>query len=465
MFSAPGRILRIQRGGAIEDLIKLWARYGDVVDLSLFDWHAYLITDPALAHEVLVDRHDQFVKSRNYRELALVLGNGLVNSEGAFWRRQRRLAQPAFHRDRIVHFADGFARDAQALTERWQTLPPDQPIDVAAEMVRLTFEIVGHALFSTDVAGFAGTTSVIAPSTTAVPPGTSILPGTTVPLGAAIHFAIDFVNRRATIPLHIPLWWPSRKNLRFRRAMRALNAFVAGLIRTRRADPTPHRDLLALLMNAQDDETGEGMTDQQLRDEVMTFVLAGHETTANTLSWTLYLLARHPEEREKLEAELATVLGGRAPTFSDLSRLQVTRMVIEESMRLFPAVWLIERSPIADTELGGYTIPSGAILMIYTYGIHHHPRYWPDPEVFRPERFEVENGAAVDRSAYLPFSHGPRQCIGAQFAMTEAQIILATIAQRFRLRLVDGHPVVPEPSVTLRPRHGVMAYLEKRSAA
>lgn len=433
------KMRRMMAGGSIDELPQMTRRFGHVVRFSLLGKQSFIITDPNLVREMLVDRHQEFQKSLNYRQLALILGNGLLNSEGELWKRQRKLMQPAFHRSRLEKFAAGMVRDTQEMLENWGKLSSDDVIEITREMSRLTFEIVGHSLFSTDVKDFTDLA------------------------GDALHFAMDYVNRRTITPFNVPTRLPTRKNRRFRATMKLLNRIVNDIIRSRRS-PTnaPQDDLLALLMQARDDESGKGMSDQQLRDEVMTFVLAGHETTANTLAWTLYLVSEHPEVRTRLEQEVDEILKGEAPKLEDLPRLQWTRQVIEESMRLYPAAWLIERRPLQDTVLGGYSVPKDATLMIFTYMLHRHPDFWPDAEKFQPERFGAEALSRHHPYAFLPFSHGPRQCIGAQFAMTEAQIILAMITQQFRLQLVPGQVIEPEPSVTLRPRYGVKVRLEKR---
>lgn len=437
-WSAPARIRRMVGGGSINEFDALVAEYGDFIDLCLPGKPLYLVNDADLAHAIIVEQHQNFIKSKNYQELARILGQGLVTSDGELWRRQRKLAQPAFHRARIAGFAQMMVKDTEAMLLRWQDFTPEKIIDLSHEMNALTFEIVGHTLFSTDTQAFAEQ------------------------IREAMHFAIDFVNRRVINPFRLPIWMPRRKNRKFVLMLQILNDFVDGVISQRRKNTQVKNDLLGLLMQARDEETGTGMSDRQLRDEVMTFVLAGHETTSNSLSWTLFALDKNPEIRNKLEDEIDTVLNGKVPDFENINRLIYTRMVVEESMRLYPAAWLIERENTVDIDLAGHRIKKGAVFMIYTYGIHRNARYWHDPLVFDPQRFAPDNSVPYKREAYLPFSYGPRQCIGSQFAMVEATLILAMIVQKFRWNISAEHPVEPEPSVTLRPRYGLKASLTKR---
>ncbi|MDP3767798.1 MAG: cytochrome P450, partial [Dehalococcoidia bacterium] len=256
---------------------------------------------------------------------------------------------------------------------------------------------------------------------------------------------------------------PTPTNLRFRRAMRTLDDIVYGMIEARRNNGADKDDLLSMLLEARDEETGEGMSDKQLRDEVFTMFTAGHETTAAALAWTWYLLSQHPEAEGRLHNELGSVLSGRTPGLDDLQRLPYTRMVIEETLRLYPPVWSIGRMALREDTVLGYRIPAKGQVLLSSYVTHRHPEFWDEPERFDPERFAPERAASRPRYAYFPFGGGPRQCIGNEFAMMEAQLALATLAQRYRLRLVPGQVVEPEPAVTLRPRHGVMVTVEARS--
>jgi cytochrome P450 len=311
------------------------------------------------------------------------------------------------------------------------------PFDVAAEMSRLTLRVVGKTLFSMDLTGDAAE------------------------VGRGLVVALGFLGRRAMGFLPPPVWVPTPASVRFLRARRALDRVVYHIIQTRRRTGEDAGDFLGMLLAARDADTGEGMSDQQLRDEVMTFVLAGHETTAVALAWTWYLLARHPDADARLRAEVAAVLGGRAPTVEDLPALRYTRMVLEETMRLYPPVWGLGRQAIAADSIGGYPIRAGAPVSMSPYVTHRHPAVWDDPERFDPERFTPERVAARPRFAYLPFSGGPRLCIGNEFALMEATLVLALVAQRYRLVLAPERRVVPQVTLTLRPRGGLPMTLER----
>jgi cytochrome P450 len=412
--------------------------YGDVARFRAGSFWFYFVNDVTAIHHILVDNAKNYTKSRNYRGLKLFMGEGLVTSEGDHWRRQRKLAQPAFHRERLASFADVMAKDTVAMLDRWAT-EPARIVDVHEEMMRLTLRIVGRTLFGCDVDGDAKE------------------------VGKALTFGLHFTNDYVESLLPLPLWVPTPKNLRFSRAKETLDKLVYRIIDERR-NGEKKDDLLGMLMEATDEETGRGMSNKQLRDEVITLVVAGHETTATALTWTWYLLSRHPEVERPVQAEVATVLGGRAVVFEDVAKLVYTRMVVEEAMRLYPPVWIFERQAIADDVVAGFRLPKGAIVGISPYALHRHPAHWSNPEGFDPERFTAERSEGRPRFAYLPFGGGPRQCIGNGFAMMETVILLATIASRARLELVPGHPAVPDPLVTLRPKHGMRMSVRWRPA-
>lgn len=416
-------------------------RYGDVVrfhGLRGATW--FLIAHPDDIEHVLKSKH--YPKGIITEPLKSLVGNGLLTSEGEFWRRQRRLAAPAFHRQRLVGLGDMMVQAADRATERWRLAARSgQPVDVAADMMRVTLEIVGRALFSVDVSDEADDVARVLP------------------------FALEYVNYRSMHPFALPEQFPTPRNLRFRRARRTLDAIVYRMIEERRRSGEDNGDLLAMLLHARDEDTGERMNDQQLRDEMMTLFLAGHETTAVMLAWAWYLLAQHPEAERKLHAELDAVLAGRLPTMEDLPRLPYTRMVMEETLRLYPPAWAIGRQGTIDDELRGYHIPRNAPLLISPYLTHRHPDFWEQPERFDPEHFTAEKSEHRPKFAYFPFGGGPRICIGNSFALMEGHLLLATFAGRYRLRLVPDHPVTPEPTVTLRPKHGIRMTIEERSAA
>ncbi len=411
---------------AQRDPIALFQRafndYGEVVRLRFGPMTAHLVSSPAGVNHVLAENNKNYGKqTRGFKNLRRVMGNGLLTAEGDFWKKQRRLAQPAFHREKIKGFAEPMLRAAGRCAER--LAGATAPVDVAAEMMRVTLEIVGETLLGTQVGDEAERVQGV--------------------LGKLLRRA----NQRMTRIIDLPPPLPTPQNLELRRWLRVLDGIVLRIIAERRL--APGDDLVSMLLAARDEETGESMTDAQLRDEAMTIFLAGHETTANALTWTWLLLSRYPAAARALRAEL-----GNAPiTLSDLPRLPLLRMTIEESMRLYPPAWLVARSATGADEIDGYQIPAGSIVFVSPYVVHRNPRLWRDPEGFDPQRFASAD--ALPRGAYFPFGGGPRQCIGNGFAMMEAQLVLATIAQKFALELVPGHPVELEPSITLRPRHGM----------
>jgi cytochrome P450 len=425
------------RGDPLGFLLRTARAYGGVARLGIRRRTVLLVSDPAGIKRVLQDNADNYGrKTRSVAALRQTLGDGLLTITGDTWWRNRRLAQPAFHKQRLGGFASSMAADAGAFAARVaaRAAPPAAPFDLCPEMSRLTLAILGRCLFERDLTDAADAV------------GRAV--------DVVLHHTID--RLQALVPL--PTALPTRKNLRFRAATRTLDAVVQSLVEERRRAGGDRADLLSMLLAARDEETGEGLSDRQLRDEVMTLLLAGHETTAMALSWTFYLLSMHPEARRRLEAELADVLGGRAPALEDLPRLRYTRMVLEETMRLYPPAWVITRSAEGEDEIGGYRIPAGAIVLVSPFVTHHDPRLWEDPEGFDPERFDPDRaGAAPERPryAYFPFGGGPHLCIGAGLAMMEATIILATVAQTVRLDLEPGRPVAVDPLVTLRPRPGV----------
>jgi cytochrome P450 len=425
-----GHIRDIQRR-PLEFYTSLRRRYGDVVRFrSIFPFRPFLLSHPDDIEYVLRKNarnypKDAFVNAR----FKLILGEGLLTSEGELWRRQRRLAQPAFHRRRIPALAGLMTGETEALLEQWN----GRPLDVAEAMTRLTLGIVGRALL-----------------------GTAIDNEEAGALGRAFRVTLAHTNYRSTHLFAIPERFPTPRNRRFLAARRFLDESVYRLIAERRRSEVDGGDLLSMLLLARDEETGEGMSDRQLRDEVVTILVAGYETTATTLAWTWHLLGEHPEAEARLHAELDETLNGRTPTFEDLGSLPYTKMVIQEAMRLYPPAWALVRRAREDDEIRDYRVPAGSTIVLCQYVTHRHPDFWEEPERFDPERFAPERAAGRPPFAYFPFGGGQRLCIGNNLAMMEAQLILATVARRYRLRPVPGHPVEPEPLITLRPRHGVL---------
>lgn len=401
--------------------------HGDVVRLKFAWLDYYLLNAPAAAHRVLVENAKAYHKSPNYQGLKIMLGQGLLTSEGELWRRQRRLAQPAFHRDKIAGFAATMAACTNDMLERWEREQP-AVLDVHAEMMRLTFRIVGKTLLSADLEADAKQ------------------------FGQALDVAIRWANEYVESIVRVPPSIPTPKNLRFRRAQRLIEGVVMRVVEERRSSGRESPDLLSMLMESRDETTGERMSDKQLRDELLTLTLAGHETTANALSFTFYLLSRHPDVLRRLRAETTAVLGGKSPRLDDLPRLPFTKAVAEEALRLYPPAWVFERVALEDDEVLGYAIPKGSVVAVSPWVIHRSTALWPNPEGFDPSRF-LEPDPARHKLAYLPFGAGPRTCIGNAFALTELQIILATMVQRVALELVPGVALELDPSITLRPKH------------
>jgi cytochrome P450 len=413
-------------------------QYGDIAHLKAGPYHGFLLSDPADIKHVLQDNARNYHKSPLYQRLRDSLGNGLLTSEDSFWLRQRRLAQPAFHRQRLVAMADVMVSCAEQRLDRWeQTAANGETIDLVAEMMTLTQAIIVRTMFSTDL----GETAEIVNRTWPI-------------INRRIGETFWSTKLETTLPL------PA--NRRFARALRELDTVVYRIIADRRQTRRDEADLLSMFLSARDEETGAGMTDRQLRDEVMTMLLAGHETTSLALSWTYYLLSRHPETERTITDEVDRVIGDRRPGFTHGDQLVYTRRVLEESLRLYPPAWGFSRLALGDDQIGGYRVPNGSIVFLIPFVIHRRPKLWPDPERFDPDRFTPEHESARPRFAYIPFGGGPRGCIGNQFAMLEAQLIVAAIAQRYRIELVPEQTIRPEPLITLRPTPGIRARIKKR---
>ncbi len=414
-------------------------QYGDVVHMRFVFSDAYLIYHPDSVKHVLQENNRNYNKDLfTYKIFYPFLGRGLLTNDGESWLHQRRPMQPAFHRKRIATYGTTMTDATVAHMERWQSYAQqDSSLDIAKEMMHLTLGIVGQTLFSLDL---SDETNMIGPAVTTL---------------------LNLLGNYVYAPFP-PLNVPTSRNRRLQAANRTLEQVIYHMIAERRQQNVDTGDLLSMLLSARDEETGEGMNDQQIRDELMTMLIAGHETTANALAWTWYLLSQHPEVEQRLYREIDEVLGGSTPTLEHLPDLKYTNMVLEEALRLYPTAGIFGRKAIADDELGGYHIPANSMIVISPYATQHHPDYWPDPERFDPERFTPKRSAGCSHYAYFPFSSGPRMCIGSSFAMMEAQLILTTIAQRYQLRLVPDHPVEPQLLVTLHPKYGLPMTIHER---
>ena len=415
----------------------------DLVHFTILGMHSYLVLNPELVRELLVNRASEFPKSqRDYIILSKFLGDGLLTAEGEQHRRQRKLAQPAFHHKRIAAYAETMVDYAADMVATW---PTGAERDIAFEMYQLTLYIVSKTMFDTDKTRMVHFVDSV---------------------GQAMHILQDVTNRDFRRPILWPQWLPTADNRARQKAKAVLDETIHTIVTDRRQQASADKgDLLSMLLLARDDD-GQAMDDTELRDQLVTIFLAGHETTANTLSWTWYLLSQNPTAEAKLHAELDEVLDGRLPTLADLPQLPYTQMVIKEAMRLYPPAWVLAgRTATAETTLGGYAIRQGADLMVSPYVLHRNPAVFPDPERFDPERFTAEREKELPRYAYLPFGAGPRVCIGNSFAMMEAQLILATVAQRFRLHLAADQRVELNPQITLSPLDGLRMVVEARTGA
>lgn len=419
-----------------EFLLSCARTYGGVTQFPIGNLPVYAVSDPAGVRHILQDNARNYTKDTiQFNTLALVTGEGLLTSDGDYWLRQRRMMQPAFHRQRVAAFGRTMVGATEKMLARWDSLPDGVTLDIDHEMMKLTLEIVGQTLFSTDLSAAAGD------------------------LVQAVLITLDYIVYRAQTPLALPPFAPTPRNRAFNRALQTLDNAVYRLIAARRAESTKiqNGDLLDLLLAAR---TGDGqpMSDRQLRDEIITLIIAGHETVASALTWTWYLLAKNPTVTTALATELAQRLNGRPPSVDDLPNLPYTRAVFDEALRLYPPAWLITRKAQTMDEVAGRVIPADALVIISPYVVHRDERLWPESEAFRPERFL---GEAAPRLGYLPFGGGPRLCIGNTFALVEGALILATVAQRYRLLAEPGHAVQAEPLVTLRPRGGLPLRLER----
>ena len=431
-----GNTLQFQRD-PLGFLMRAASDYGDVARYRLGNVTFFQVNHPDGAQHILQDNYHNYIKGDLFDILRQVAGDGLFTSEGELWLRQRRLMQPAFHRRHIANFGEIMTGRTLDMLDRWdQRSSRAEPLDVAEELTGLTMAIIAETMFG------------------------ARLDVDTHAVSQAITLLLADINFRFQVPFYPSLRWPTLRNRRTLAAMRTVDDVVLGIIEQRRRSGEERDDLLGMLMEARDEETGEAMSDKQLRDEVVTIFVAGHETTAVLLGWVFYLLSTHPDVEARLHKELAEVLGGRTSGMADLPKLRYTRMVIDETLRLYPPAWITNRQTVAEDVVCGYRIPAGGVVGISPYVIHRLPAYWPEPDRFDPERFAPETTTERPRFAYMPFGGGPHQCIGNTFALMEATLILATVAQRYRLRLPEGTIITPQPKTTLRPAAGLPMLLE-----
>ncbi|MEV6958161.1 cytochrome P450 [Streptomyces sp. NPDC051207] len=432
----------------VRDLVgtftRSWREYGDIVRFRLPGKRAlFLIAHPDHIKHVLDDRQPNYPKDPlSVGKFEPWVGQGMFTSNGEFHFRQRRLAQPAFKGSRISGFGPAMVDATSDLVREWRgRASREETFDITPEMFRLALTIVMQTLFSTDVSSRAGE------------------------LARAVRICNAYTNVRLQRFVELPQSLPSKARTRFLQARSTLDSFVYGLIADRRRDPAPPDDLLTRFLNAQDEQTGDRMSDKQLRDEVVTMFLGGYETTALSLVWAFSLMSRYPTSERKARAEIAEVCGDRVPAASDLPKLRYLRAFYQEVLRLYPSVWTMSRSPVEDDEIGGYHIPAGSQVFISPYLMHRHPRFWENPEGFRPERFEKSATGGAPLYAYIPFSRGPRLCPGSSVAVLEAPLVIARILQDYRLTLAGGHVCEPTSNVFLYPRGGMPMRLQHARAA
>ena len=412
--------------------------FGDLSYWGFGGRQMYFLNHPDLIHQVLVEKAADYRKNElTQRGLRPFLGAGLLLSEGELHRQQRKLMQPAFHSRRIESYAQFMVEHATSVLRSWRV---GEERDLAAEMMRLTLTIVGQTLLGVDVSADAQR------------------------IGHLVTTMLHHANETTRKLVQLPAWVPTPRQRQAQKTVRELHALVQKIIDERRRSGKDHGDLLSMLLLTRD-ESGAGMSDAQVRDEVLTMVLAGHETTANTLAWALSLLAKNPATAEALQAEVATVLRGRPPTLADLPQLPLTDYVIKESLRIYPPAPVFTRQPVAATELGGYAIAADAILVTSPYFMHRDPRFFAEPLRFWPERWATGLERSLPRCTYFPFGAGPRVCIGQQFALLEARLLLALLVAHFRYDLAPGQVVEEEAAVTLRPKNGLRMRLQPAAAA
>lgn len=428
----------IGRKGLLAFFVDLWREYGDIVRIRLGPSTHHIVSHPDFVRHVLQASRQTYGKGRGFAPIKLLTGEGLLTTEYERWQPRRRLVQPPFTPKGIIQFAEGMTYCAQTFSASWEPLADThRVIDINAAMKTLTMMIFSKIMLKVELDDEARMIS------------------------QAFTFMIDFVTRRIVAPIQLPMSIPTAENRRFIQAKRSVDGLVDRLIGEYKNRPQESM-LLSILLHAQDAETGLRLSGQELHDEVLTMFFAGYETSAQSLTWIWYLLAQYPDVEQKLHAELAKVLNGRAPTPEDLPRLAYTRMVIDEALRLYPPVWINNREVLLDDEIDGYHMPKGSLVFMLPYVVHRHPAFWDNPEVFIPERFAPENAEAPYHQAYLPFGAGPRSCIGNHFALLEIQLVLATLAQTYCLRLAPATLVRLVSKGTLHPEGELPMTIQQR---
>ncbi len=418
-----------------------WREHGDFVRMRVVPGiDMYLLAHPDAIEHVLHGNLKNYRKPDSFNvSVRPLAGKGILTSEGEFWRRQRRLMQPAFLRNSVARLSTTMVESIGRFVDEWEQAADGRTLDVLPEMMRLALRIASVSLFSTDISGDADS------------------------IGRAYRSAFEYVSLKMNARLLLqPLWLPTRRNREFKRCKALLDRVVLELI-ARRHGESPRHDVLDLLLAAQDEDSGQRMSDEQLKDEALTILTAGHETTGAALAWTWYLLGQHPEAQQELFEQVAGHLQGRLPAMEDLARMPLVTAVFEESMRLYPPAWGMPRETVEPDVICGYPIPAKATIILSQMLAHRHPDFWQRPDAFDPSRFLPPSNQGRPKFAYFPFGGGPRICIGNQFAMVEGPLALAAIVQRFRFELVPNQCVEPDATFTLRPKHGVQMVVHKRT--
>lgn len=417
-----------------------WERHGDFFRLrALPGFWFYFLSRPSAIEHVLHGNHKNYRKPNSFNHsVRLLAGDGMLTSEGEAWLRNRRLSQPAFVRASVTKLSTHMVDSIAQFVDEWCAAPDGREVDVLPEMMRLGLRIASTTLFSTDISGDADS------------------------IGQAYRIAFEYVSLKMNMQYLVPPWVPTRRNREFRRSKALLDRVVLELIAQRRHQPG-QADVLARLLAAQDETTGKGMSDTQLKDEVITLLTAGHETAGAALSWAWYLLGQHPEVQQALAEQAGNHLQGRLPTAEDLPQIPLATAIFEEAMRLYSPAWGMPREAIAPDVIDGYPLPAGATVMLSQFIAHRHPDYWSEPDEFRPERFLPGAANSRPKFAYFPFGGGPRICIGNLFAMIEGPLVLAALATRFQFTLVPGQQIVADPTFTLRPQPGVRMTVRRRA--
>lgn len=428
IFNGAGRMSK----NPMAFLTELNNEYPYVVNWKLLHLNLVQLTDPKLIRAVLQTNQKQYVKNSAYKQLKHLLGDGLVTSEGELWKKQRKLIQPSFHKKYINTLFDSMLACTNEMIEEWkQHEKTSGEIEFSKEMMQITLQIIGKTMLSADVKKDAKN------------------------VNDALGYLLKATDIRASKAVNTPLWVPTPKNITYKKERKILDDIIYGIINERKKSGPKNGDLLDLLMESRYEDTGEKMPNKLLKDEVMTVFLAGHETTASALAWTFYLISQHPEVYKKLKEEVRSVVGKEELTFAHLQQLKYTKACLNEGMRIYPPVWVIGRRATEDNIVGDYLIKKGTDILITTYLVHHDPKLWKDPEKFYPERWETKEVQEMDKFAYFPFAAGPRMCIGNNFALLEADIIITKIIQNFDFEYIGDEAPKMDPSITLRVKNGM----------